>query len=63
MPRSLPFLRLSFLRLAKLAWSEISSALLNTPGEIAAVIGDAGGRRERHLRRLDEVALAQASAG
>ena len=27
--------------------------------EIAAVIGDAGGRRERHLRRLDEVALAQ----
>ena len=27
--------------------------------EIAAVIGDAGGGRERHLRRLDEIALAQ----
>ena len=27
--------------------------------EIAAVIGDAGCGRERHLRRLDEVALAQ----
>ena len=47
MPRSLPFFLLSFLRLAKLAWSEISSALSNTPGEIAAVIGDAGGGRER----------------
>ena len=27
--------------------------------EIAAVIGDAGGGGERHLRRLDEIALAQ----
>src|SRR6266446_137505 len=27
--------------------------------EIAAVVGDAGRRRERHLRRLDEIALAQ----
>ena len=27
--------------------------------EIAAVIGDAGGGRERHLRGLDEIALAQ----
>ena len=31
--------------------------------EIAAVIGDAGCGRERQLRRLDEIALAQASAG
>ena len=62
MPRSLPLFLLSFLRLAKLAWSEISSALLKTPCEIAAVIGDAGGRRERQLRRLDEIALAQGEA-
>ena len=33
MPRSLPFLRLSFLRLAKLAWSEISSAFSKTPAK------------------------------
>ena len=33
--------------------------LVEDPCEIAAVIGDAGGRRERQLRRLDEVALAQ----
>ena len=37
--------------------------LVEDAGEIAAVIGDAGGRRERQLRRLDEVALAQASGG
>src|SRR6267154_5377232 len=33
--------------------------LVEDPLEIAAVIGDTGGRRERHLRRLDEIALAQ----
>ena len=33
--------------------------LVEDAGEIAAVIGDAGGGRERQLRRLDEIALAQ----
>src|SRR3954451_16443434 len=30
--------------------------------EIAAVVGDAGGSRERHLRRLDEISFPQRQA-
>ena len=62
MPRSLPSLFALLLALGKIGVVGNLQRLAEDAREIAAVIGDAAGRRERQLRRLDEVALAQGQA-
>ena len=59
MPRSLPRLRLSRLRAAKPFQSASFERLVEQRGEVAAVVGQVGGGRERQFPRLDVVAPAQ----
>ncbi len=59
MPRSLPFLAAFLLAPGEVGVIGNLQRLGEHALEIAAVIGDAGGGRERQLRRLDEIALAQ----
>ena len=55
----LAFLAARFLAFCKVGVVGNLQRLVEHALEIAAVIGDAGGGGERHLRRLDEIALAQ----